>query len=102
MTESFLLGLVVGAIVAAIGMRLMPREQNTHALTRTEAKLDSLLNHAGIRFDPYVNVPLPVAEALRRGKKIHAIMEYRAATGAGLREAKDYVEDVQRRSTRRA
>jgi len=31
---------------------------------------------------------------MRRGKKIEAIKEYRLATGARLKEAKDYVEEV--------
>jgi hypothetical protein len=33
---------------------------------------------------------------MRRGKKIEAIKEYRLATGARLKEAKDYVEEAQR------
>jgi ribosomal protein L7/L12 len=101
MTESFWLGLVVGVIATAIGMRLAPRERNVSSLTRLEAKLDALLDHEGIRFDPYANVPRAVVEALGRGEKIEAIKEYRSATGAGLKEAKEYVEEVQRRAAPR-
>lgn len=35
-----------------------------------------------------------VKDAMRRGKKIEAIKLYRAATGAGLKEAKDAVESM--------
>jgi ribosomal protein L7/L12 len=37
----------------------------------------------------------PISEALRRGKKIEAIKLYRAATGAGLAEAKRFVEALE-------
>ena len=39
------------------------------------------------------DIPPSVLDALRRGKKIEAIKEYRAVSGAGLKEAKDYVEE---------
>jgi ribosomal protein L7/L12 len=42
-----------------------------------------------------------VIDALRQGKKIDAIKAYRVATGAGLREAREYVEELQRRATPR-
>ncbi|HSL21809.1 MAG TPA: ribosomal protein L7/L12 [Vicinamibacterales bacterium] len=97
-----MLGLViVGVIAAAIAFRNASGGQSSRALSRLEGKLDTLLKHHGIQFDPYADVPPPVLEALRRGKKIEAIKEYRAASGAGLREAKDYVEELQRRATPR-
>jgi ribosomal protein L7/L12 len=61
---------------------------------RTEAKVDLLLKHAGITFDPNANVPPGVLEALRAGNKIEAIRQYRQATGVGLKEAKDFVESL--------
>ena len=100
MTEPFLLGLVIGGLIAAaVAIRMATGERQVRALSRLEAKLDALLKHEQIQFDPYSNVPPPVLDALRRGKKIEAIKEYRLATGAGLKDAKDYVEEVQRRAT---
>lgn len=100
MNDSLLPVLLISAIiVAAIVVRIASVERRLRALSRLEAKLDALLKHHGIRFDPYADVPPPVLEALRRGKKIDAIKEYRAATGAGLQEAKDFVEEVQRRAS---
>jgi ribosomal protein L7/L12 len=102
MNEQFLLGLVVaGLVAAAIVARMTSGELHARALTRVEAKLDALLKHEGIQFDPYSDSPPPVVDALRRGRKIEAIKEYRAATGAGLQEAKDYVEELQRRASPR-
>jgi hypothetical protein len=103
MTEQFWLGLVVGGLIAtAVVARMTSGRSHLQPLSRLEAKLDALLKHAGIQFDPYADVPQPVIDALRRGKKIEAIKEYRAATGAGLQEAKDYVEELQRRASPRA
>jgi hypothetical protein len=69
-----------------------------HTLSRIEAKINLLLEHAGIEFDPYKGLPEEVTDAIRRGEKIRAIKLWRAATGAGLREAKEFIEEVQRRS----
>src|SRR5262245_7458786 len=67
-------------------------------LSRVEAKLDLLLRDAGLQYDPYADLPAPVVEALRRGDKIGAIKHYRQTTGAGLKEAKEFIEGVQRRA----
>jgi hypothetical protein len=102
MNESFSLGFLVAAIViaSAVILRLASRDRGSRTLSRLEAKLDALLKHQGIQFDPYADLPGPVLDALRRGKKIEAIKEYRAATGADLKEAKDFVEELQRRASR--
>jgi ribosomal protein L7/L12 len=101
MNESFLLGLFVGLIAAAIVLRVTSREHHLSAQSRLEAKLDALLKHQGIQFDPYADLAPSVLDALRRGKKIEAIKEYRAVSGAGLKEAKEYVEELQRRASSR-
>jgi hypothetical protein len=92
-----LLLLIAGAAIAVIGARVVSLDERLRALSRLEGKVDALLEHEGIRFDPYSEVPPPVLDALRRGKKIEAIKEYRAATGVGLKEAKEFVEEVERR-----
>jgi hypothetical protein len=65
--------------------------------TRVEAKINLLLEHAGIEFDPYKSLPQEAADAIGRGEKIRAIEIWRSATGASLKEAKDFIEEVQRR-----
>ena len=85
-------------IAAALFFRMAALEARLTMLSRVEAKLDALLKHAGIKFDPYGDVPASVVDALRRGDKIQAIRDYRAATGVGLKEAKEFVEEVQRRT----
>ena len=90
---------IAGVFVALIGARIGSIEQRLRALSRLEGKLDELLKHQGISFDPYADTPPAVLDALRRGKTIEAIKEYRAATGVGLKEAKDYVDELRRRAS---
>ena len=69
------------------------------ALSRVEAKLDLVLEHAGLKYVPYANLPEPVIEALRNANKIQAIKHYREATGVSLKEAKDFIEEIMATST---
>jgi ribosomal protein L7/L12 len=50
-----------------------------------------------VQGDPLANASPEVVNALRRGQKIEAIKHYRENTGAGLADAKQFVEEVQRR-----
>ena len=96
MTFVFAILIFLGLVVTR--MTLTEVQSRVATLTRVEAKLDLLLQHANLRYDPYANVPDEVAEAVRQGQKIKAIKLYRHASGVGLKEAKDFVEGVQRRA----
>ena len=85
-------------LIALVLLRLIAVEKRMAALSRVDAKLDLLLKHANLVFSPYENLPPGVTEALQRGEKIEAIKLYREATGVGLKEAKDFVEEMQRRA----
>lgn len=102
MNEPLLVGLAVACVIAgAIAARMGAGEHHAPGLSRLEAKLDALLKHEGIHFDPWSDAPPTVVEAIRRGRKIDAIKEYRAISGVGLKEAKEYVEELQRRTAPR-
>jgi hypothetical protein len=90
-----LLGLFV--VVGLLGVRLNKIELRIARVSVVEAKLDLLLKLAELEYDPYQNVPGAVADAIRSGNKIGAIKRYRETTAVGLKEAKDFVEEVQRR-----
>jgi ribosomal protein L7/L12 len=90
--------LCVAALISILGTRITSLERRLAALSAVDAKLDLLLQHAGLKYDPYKSVPDVVVEAVRAGKKIQAIKRYREATGVGLKEAKDFVEELQRRA----
>ena len=81
-----------------LGVRVSKLEQRLSSISRIDAKLDVLLKHSGLEYDPYKDLPSAVVEAVARGNKIEAIKRYREATAAGLKEAKDFIEEIQRRS----
>jgi ribosomal protein L7/L12 len=91
--------LAVAAQYMTLHSELAKLRKRMAALSRVEAKLDLVLEHAGLKYLPYANLPEPVIEALRNANKIQAIKHYRDATGVGLKEAKDFIEEVMATST---
>ena len=92
-----LVSVLLGAGIALLFRRLSVMERRLNALSRLDAKVDALLKAAGIQFDEYQDVPSDVREALERGEMILAIKRYRQATGGGLKEAKDFIDEIRRR-----
>jgi ribosomal protein L7/L12 len=77
--------IVLGLILLrAIAGRLNGIQKRLAVVSRIEAKLDLLLKHANIKFDPFADVSTDIVAALRRNQKIEAIKLYRQATGVGL------------------
>jgi hypothetical protein len=83
-------GLLIGMFIMLIGMK-----RQTGKLAAMNAKIDLLLGHAGVKFDPLGSICREAADALKRGDKIEAIKLYRNATGASLIEAKQTIELAQ-------
>jgi len=96
--------LVVMAGVVAVGLGVLyssaidDLRKRTRRLGRIEAKLDLLMQNAGIEFGPYEGLPAQVVDALNRGDTLEAIKFYCFARGVSFKEAKTFVEDTQRRS----
>ena len=61
-------------------------------LKQLESKVDALLKKFEIDFE--ADAFPGVRELAMDGKKIEAIKKYREITGAGLKDAKDYVEQL--------
>jgi ribosomal protein L7/L12 len=99
MSETVFVAGLFGAGVALLLVRLLALERRLNRLSRVDAKVDALLRHAGVEFDAFQGVPADVQEALERGETILAIKRFRQATGAGLKDAKDFVDEVRRRRT---
>ena len=74
----------------ALGARL-------NRLSRLEGKIDAMLRANGIDYDPLATLPVAVREALEQGDYILAIKRLREATGLGLKEAKDTIDELRRR-----
>jgi hypothetical protein len=98
MTGLAALGALIGIAVALVLARLAALERRLDRLSRIEARLDALMKHGGVQFDPYRDLPPGVREAVERGETITAIKRLREATGMGLKEAKDHVDEVRRRT----
>ncbi|MEH6449976.1 MAG: hypothetical protein V7765_14985 [Oleispira sp.] len=62
-----------------------------------DKKVDAIIEHLGISFDPYKNLPSNILDELKLGNKIKAIKLYRAFSGAGLKEAKEAIEIIESR-----
>ena len=92
----FIIVVIIG--IAELRTQIALLQKRASALSRLEAKLDLLLKNAGLAYEPFGDLPPGVVEALQRGEKISAIKCYRQATGAGLKEAKEFIEEVQRRA----
>ena len=92
----YLISIVTIVVLGVIYVRLSDMEKRLTVSLRLEAKLDALLKQAGIQFDLRDSLPSDAVQALERGQKVEAIKHYRAATGADLKEAKEFIEEVQR------
>jgi ribosomal protein L7/L12 len=64
-----------------------------YQIKRVEEKIDLLMRHAGIEA-PIDPLTIQIKELLRADQKISAIKLLRQSTGAGLREAKEWVEAI--------
>jgi ribosomal protein L7/L12 len=58
-----------------------------------DAKLDTLLKHSNVNYDPCKGLSEEITKALKDGDKIKAIEIYRNVSGTGLKEAKDFIEE---------
>ena len=67
-------------------------DQIRERLERIEAQLKLLSETVGVSYaDPTATISPEVVELARAGNTLEAIKQYRAATGAGLDEARDVV-----------
>src|SRR5262245_52198566 len=86
--------LAVGLAMVAAGSSGKDRRDTAIRLATIERKLDLIMKHQGI-VEPRIEAP-DVVQELMQGRKIQAIKIYRERTGAGLKEAKDAVEQIAR------
>jgi hypothetical protein len=64
--------------------------ENTQRLLRIEAKLDAIIEHLQLEFQP----DQAIEELVKTGEKIAAIRLHRSFHGSGLVEAKEQVESM--------
>jgi ribosomal protein L7/L12 len=67
-------------------------------VARLEGQVELLLGRLGFGDAfPRSSGDAEIEDLLRRGKKIEAVKRYRERTGLGLKEAKDAVDEIERR-----
>ena len=86
---------VAGMLLAVGGDRSAHRRRTAIRLAAIEKKLQLIMDRLEIA-EPEQHLPEVIGN-LEEGKKIQAIKAYRDATGAGLAEAKEAVEEIARR-----
>jgi hypothetical protein len=85
------LALLVG-LLWPLSILLRQEDRHSRRLTAIERRMQLIMDHLGIAEPVH---PMPdVVRHLEAGEKIQAIKAYRKATGAGLKEAKDAVEQL--------
>ena len=98
---------LVLTLVAVLGFGLVVQRVSglsarVDRLSRLEAKVDALLRNAGISYDPLADVAPDVRDAVERGEYVLAIKRLRQATGIGLKEAKEQIDELRRREQKPA
>jgi ribosomal protein L7/L12 len=84
----------LGILVILAVMNQIKVQHLERTVADLRRRLDAVAAH--LHLEPAVTVPPEVAGLIRAGRKIEAIKVYRTATGAGLAEAKEAVERMER------
>jgi len=66
-------------------------------VTTLESQIAFLLRDLGLEYpEPSTwEVPTEIMDLVRRGKKVEAIRLFRQETGAGLKDAKEFIESLE-------
>lgn len=96
MLQGFFQYFVLGAAVLLSLYVALGYYQILKKLSRTDAKLDLLIKHAGLEFEPFKGLPTQVIDAIKRGEKVKAVKLYREACGVSLKQAKAVIDELER------
>lgn len=84
---------IIVLLLMIIGMLVASPGSSEFKIKHMDKKLDKIMEHLGIE---EVNIDEELKELLAEEKKIPAIKRLREETGMGLKEAKEYVDDLER------
>ena len=85
--------LLAGAFLLLLSLTLSISQLKAE-LYQVKKKLDSVATHVGLPGLINDDLKSTLLELISEGNKIKAIKEYRSATGAGLLEAKKFIDDL--------
>ena len=84
--------LVIGIAIGLLALVLITIGQLRSDIVRMNITLEKISKHIGITDTITENIDAELKSLISEGKKIKAIKLYRQATGIGLKEAKDYID----------
>ncbi|RCU45628.1 hypothetical protein DU002_14275 [Corallincola holothuriorum] len=84
--------LSVLSLIIILGLQRL--NEQSIKIKRLESKIDILMRHLDVNYDPVALLPREVIEAKESGQRIRAIRLYRQFSGASLREARSFIDDL--------
>lgn len=85
--------LLAGAFLLLLSLTLSISQLKAD-IYRMQKKLDSIAKHVDLPDLINDELKATLLELISEGNKIKAVKEYRSATGAGLLEAKQFIDDL--------
>ena len=82
---------IIGLLLIIIGMLVGSPNSSEFKIKHMDKKLDRIMEQLDIE---EINIDEELKELLSEGKKIPAIKRLREETGMGLKEAKEYVDNL--------
>ncbi|PRR78701.1 ribosomal protein L7/L12 [Clostridium luticellarii] len=80
--------------IAVIVLMCLEINQLRSEVNRMNSKLNRISKYIGICDELKEEIVEELKDLISQGEKIKAIKKYRMATGAGLKEAKDYIDSL--------
>lgn len=80
--------------IIAVACLVLVIAQLRSEITRLNVKLDLIAKHLGVSGLDSVNINEELKSLILEGKRIEAITKYRTVASVGLKEAYDYIEEL--------
>ncbi len=89
---------IITLLLMILGILVVSPDSSEFKIKHMDKKLDSIMKHLGIE---EINIDKELKELLADEKRIPAIKRLREETGMGLKEAKEYVDNLEKKSSNR-
>lgn len=83
--------LMISVVTVSLAIRMDKLEKD---ILNMKTKLNRISEHIGLPDPVSDELKIVLLELVSKGEEIKAVKEYRKATGAGLLEAKQYIDEL--------
>lgn len=83
--------LMISVVTVSLAIRMDKLEKD---ILNMKTKLNRISEHVGLPDSVSEELKTVLLELVSKGEEIKAVKEYRKATGAGLLEAKQYIDEL--------